>query len=313
MAAAPRVLLVGPLHPKTQFLLEQEHAVARLWAAPDPDALLKELAASVEVLVTSSFHQAPASLLGALPRLKLVACFGVGVDGIDTAWCRAHGVAVTNTPEVLTEDVADLAVTLALAAVRGLKEADAFVQEGAWLRGAFPLRPSMRGRKVGVVGMGRIGQAIARRMEAFGCELAYHGPRPKALAYPFYADLKELATWAQVLILACPGGPATAGLVGREILLALGPSGHLVNVARGSVVDQAALIECLQAGALAGAALDVFQDEPRVPAALLGHPKVLLQPHHASATHETRAAMGQLVLANLRAFVAGEPLVSPLW
>lgn len=312
MPEAPRVLLVGPLHAKTQVLLEREFQVARLWQAPDREALLKEVAPELEIVVSSSFHGADAALLSRFPKLKLVACFGVGVDGIDVAWCQAQGVAVTNTPEVLTEDVADMAVALALASVRGVGVADRFVRAGGWLKGPMALRPSMRSRKVGIVGLGRIGQAIAQRFAPFGCALAYHGPRPKAVELPYFAEAKALAEWANLLVLACPGGPETQGLISREVLEALGPEGHLVNIARGSVVDQAALVELLQAKRLAGAALDVFADEPQVPEALLGLDHVILQPHHASATHESRTAMGRLVLENLRAFVAGQPLVTPL-
>jgi lactate dehydrogenase-like 2-hydroxyacid dehydrogenase len=247
-----------------------------------------------------------------LPQLQLIACFGVGVDAIDLPAAHARGIAVTNTPEVLTDDVADLALGLMLAALRGIAAADRFVRAGRWPHGAMALQRKVSGKRLGIVGMGRIGQAIARRAAAFDMTIAWHGPRAKPLPWRYQPDLVALAGEVDVLIAACPGGAATRGLISRAVLQALGPQGTFVNVARGSVVDQAALVELLAARQLGAAGLDVFADEPNVPAELLTLDQVVLQPHQASATHETRAAMGRLVIDNVAAFVSGRPLLTPV-
>jgi len=307
------VLLMCPLHEPTQRELESTWEVHRFWEAADPGALLGALAARCEVMVTSGGRGVEAAVLERLPSLRLVSCFGVGVDAIDRDWCRAQGVAVTNTPDVLTDDVADLAVALMLASLRQVVAADRWVRDGHWVgRGAMPLTTAVAGRRVGIVGLGRIGAAIARRCAAFGTELAWHGPRPKPVAWTYQPDLLALARWADVLIAACPGGAATRGLVSRAVLEALGPRGHFVNIARGSVVDQAALVELLRSGALGGAGLDVFEDEPRVPQALIDLPHVVLQPHHASGTDDTRGAMGRLTIDNVAAHFAGRALLTPV-
>lgn len=308
----PDVLLVAPLHAATQAELESNYTVHRLWEASPREALLQSVAPRVEVVVTTGGAGADRALIERLPRLKLIACFGVGVDAIDLASARERGAAVTNTPEVLTDDVADLAIALMLDAMRGISAGDRYVRAGRWPRGAFPLQSKTSGKRLGIVGMGRIGQAIARRAAAFDMRIAWHGPRPKDLPYRYEPDLVALAGAVDVLVAACPGGAATRGLISRSVLEALGPRGFFVNIARGSVVDEAALVELLQAGRLAGAGLDVFADEPNVPAPLLGLDRVVLQPHVASATHETRAAMGRLVLDNVAAYVAGRALLTPV-
>jgi lactate dehydrogenase-like 2-hydroxyacid dehydrogenase len=307
------VLLMTPLHPATQAELEHRWEVFRYYEAADPAALLRQLAPYCQVLVTSGGRGAERAVLAALPALRLVAVCGVGVDAVDLSYAAAHGIAVTNTPNVLTDDVADLALALMLASLRQVVAADRWVREGAWVtRGTMPLTTTVAGRRVGIVGMGRIGQAIAQRCQGFRTELAYTGPSRKQVSWPYEPDLLALARWADVLIAACPGGPSTQGLISRTVLEALGPTGHFVNVARGSVVDQAALIELLRSGRLAGAALDVFADEPHVPAELMALPQVVLQPHQASATEQTRQAMGQLTLKNIAAYVAGQPLLTPV-
>ena len=307
------VLLMCDLHDRTQRELEATWTVHHLGRAADPAALLASLAGRCEVVVTSGGRGCDAAVMRALPGLRLVACFGVGVDAIDVAHARANGIAVTNTPEVLTDDVADLAVALMLASLRQVVAADRWVRDGDWAaRGAMPLTTAVGGRRVGIVGLGRIGAAIARRCAAFGVELGYHGPSRKDVAWSFFDDPVALAGWADVLIAACPGGEATRGLVSRAVLEALGPDGHFVNIARGSVVDQPAMVELLRDGGLGGAALDVFADEPDVPRALIDVPRVVLQPHHGSGTHRTRAAMGRLVLDNVAAFFAGRPLPTPV-
>ncbi len=307
------VLLMCGLHEATQRELESTWQVHRYHEAADGDALLASLADTCEVVVTSGGRGSEAAVMKALPRLKLVSCFGVGVDAIDLGHARANGIAVTNTPDVLTDDVADLAVALMLASLRQVVAADRWVRDGSWVaRGAMPLTTAVAKRRVGIVGLGRIGQAIATRCAAFGTEIAYHGPNRKDVPYAYYADAVEMARWADVVVAACPGGAATKGIVSRAVLEALGPSGHFVNIARGSVVDQPAMVALLRSGALGGAALDVFDDEPNVPQALIDVPRVVLQPHHASGTHETRAAMGRLTLDNVAAHFAGRPLLTPV-
>ena len=306
------VLLVSPIHRGSQAKLEAEYAVHRLWEATNRDDLLVQVAPRTEILVTSGGAGASRELIERLRRLRLIACFGVGVDAIDLAAARERGIAVTNTPDVLTDDVADLAIGLMLATMRGISAADRYVRAGLWLRGPMGVQTKVSGKALGIVGMGRIGQAIAKRAAAFGMPIAWTGPRAKDLPWRYEPDLIALARSVGVLIAACPGGAATRGLISRAVLEALGPEGVFVNIARGSVVDEAALVDLLTAGQLGGAGLDVFVDEPNVPEALFALDSVVLQPHQASATRETRFAMGQLVVDNVAAFVAGRPLITPV-
>jgi hydroxypyruvate reductase len=306
------VVLVSPIHRGSQAKLEAEYTVHRLWEAERRDDLLGQVAPRSEILVTSGGAGASRELIERLPRLRLIACFGVGVDAIDLAAARERGIAVTNTPDVLTEDVADLAIGLMLATMRGISAADRYVRTGLWLRGPMGVQTKVSGKALGIVGMGRIGQAIAKRAAAFGMPIAWTGPRAKDLPWRYEPDLIALAQAVDVLIAACPGGAATRGLISRAVLEALGPEGVFVNIARGSVVDEAALVDMLTTGQLGGAGLDVFVDEPNVPGALIALDNVVLQPHQASATRETRFAMGQLVVDNVAAFVAGRPLITPV-
>jgi lactate dehydrogenase-like 2-hydroxyacid dehydrogenase len=307
------LLITGPMYPPTLAELEQAYEAQRLWSAPDRAALLAAVADKVTAVASSNSGGIDAATIARLPKLKVIAHFGVGYDTVDVDAAKARGIDVTNTPDVLTEEVADLAMALLLATVRRVPQGDRHVREGKWLKGPMALTESLQGRTLGVIGMGRIGRAIARRAEAFNLRVAYQGPRRKAeLAWPWFADPAALAKESDLLMVACPGGEATRGLVSRSVIDALGPQGFLVNIARGSVVDEPALIEALQQGRIAGAGLDVFADEPRVPAALIALDNVVLQPHVASATHPTRKAMGQLVIDNLAAHFAGKPLVTPI-
>ena len=306
------ILQVAAIYGPSQARLEADYTVHRLWQAPGRDAFVRDVAPRVEVIVTTGGVGASRALIEQLPMLRLIACFGVGVDAIDLAAARERGVAVTNTPDVLTDDVADLALALILDAMRGVSAGDRHVRAGRWLQGAFPLQARMSGKRLGIVGMGRIGQAIARRAAAFDMRIAWHGPRRKDLPYRFEPDLVALAQSVDVLVASCPGGAATRGLIGRAVLEALGPRGFFVNIARGAVVDESALVELLASGRLGGSGLDVFVDEPHVPPALIALDNVVLQPHVASATHETRAAMGRLVLDNIGAHVVGRPLLTPV-
>ena len=251
--------------------------------------------------------------MDALPALKLVACFGVGVDAIDVMHAHRRGIVVTNTPDVLTEDVADLALALLLSTIRRIPQGDRFVREGRWLKGAMALTPSLQGRKIGIVGLGRIGAAIAKRCAAFNTDIGYFGPREKpSSGYCYFRDIVALADWADVMIAACPGGAETRGIVSRAALETLGPEGIFINIARGSVVDETAMIELLSSGKLGAAGLDVFEREPHVPAALLALDNVVVHPHQGSATHTTRMAMGRLVLDNIAAWLAGRSPLTPV-
>ncbi len=307
------LLITGPMYPPTLAELEKAYAAHRLWSAADREALLASVADKVTAVASSNSGGIDAATMARLPRLEVIAHFGVGYDTVDVSAARARGIQVTNTPDVLTEEVADLAMALLLATVRRVPQGDRYVREGKWLKGPMALTESLQGKTLGIIGMGRIGRAIARRAEAFGLQIAYQGPNRKAdVAWAYFADPVSLARESDLVMVACPGGESTRGLVSREVIEAIGPKGFLVNIARGSVVDEPALVEALQGGRLAGAGLDVFADEPRVPQALLGMDHVVLQPHVASATHRTRAAMGQLVIDNLAAHFAGKPLLTPV-
>ncbi|MFG1417964.1 2-hydroxyacid dehydrogenase [Xanthobacter sp. V0B-10] len=307
-SARPTLLLTGSI---MESVVERQLA-DRFTLAPLAD-LDRLDAGTVRAIATRGGRPVDAALMARLPALEIVANFGVGYDTVDAQAAAARGVLVTHTPDVLDEEVADLAVGLLLAAVRRLPQADRFVRAGGWLKGAFPLTATLRGRTVGLVGMGRIGRAIARRLEAFGVGLAYHSRRPVAdVAYPHYPDLTAMAAAVDTLVVIVPGGPATRNMVDAAVLAALGPQGVLVNVARGSVVDEAALLAALQAGTLLAAGLDVFADEPRVPEAFFALENVVLLPHVGSATTFTREAMGQLVVDNLFSWLDGKGPLTPV-
>lgn len=265
----------------------------------------------VRAIITGGGTGCPRALVEALPSLGLIAINGVGYDKVDIDHAAAHGVAVTNTPGVLTDDVADLAVGLVIGLFRDLAKADAHVRSGAWARGEMPLARKVSGSRFGIVGLGRIGGAIAERLRAFG-PVAYTGRSRKPVDLAFHPDAATLAAASGVLIVAVSASAETRHMIDARVLDALGPGGVLVNVARGSVVDEAALVAAIEGGRIAGAALDVFEDEPNVPRALVESERTLLTPHIASATVETRAAMAALVLDNLDAFLAGRPLVTPV-
>lgn len=306
----PEILQMVQLFAPTQKRLDEHYTIHRYWTEADKEGLLARLAPTCEVVVTSGGRGIDGATLAKLPKVKLVSCFGVGVDAVDVDYCRKHGIAVTNTPDVLTDDVADLAVALMLAVLRRVVEGDRFVREGLWKKGALPLGTAVSGRKVGVIGFGRIGQAIGERAAAFRTEVAYQGPNKKPVPNRYFSDLVDMARWADVLIAATPGGAATKGLVSREVLEALGPKGVFINISRGSVVDQDAMVELLVNGKLGGAGLDVFNDEPNVPEALLPLDSVVLQPHQGSGSFETRQKMGDLTVDNVDAYFAGKPLLT---
>lgn len=307
MDERPGILQVAPLQPALEGPLRERYRLHRLGAGGV--AALGEEAGRIRAVVTDGHHGIPLDVLAALPRLELVASYGVGYDAIDTAACRARGVRVSNTPDVLNDAVAELTIGLMVALVRRIPQADAFTRAGRWIDGTFALTGELTGAHAGILGLGRIGKEIARRLQAMKMRVSYHGRSAQPYEpYAYYASLEAMARDVDWLVVIAPGTAATRGIVSRPVLEALGPKGCLVNVARGSLVDESALVALLQNGGLGGAALDVFADEPRVPEALFGLPNVVLSPHQGSATERTRAAMGALVLANVDAHFAGRPL-----
>ncbi|MEJ1978974.1 MAG: 2-hydroxyacid dehydrogenase [Acetobacteraceae bacterium] len=304
----PTLLQLIPARPDLQAALDQRFTVHRFDKMPDQAAWLAAHGGEVDAVVTGGANGIPTSLMQALPKLRIVAINGVGFDKVDLDAARAQGVRVTNTPDVLTDDVADLAVGLTIALLRRLPQAHEFVRAGLWPQRERPLVHKVSGKRFGILGLGRIGQAVARRLAAFDGTIAYTDVSERPSPYIFYPDAVALAAASDVLVVCAAASAATRHIVNRAVLDALGPKGALVNVARGSIVDEPALVAALQEGRLGSAALDVFEDEPNVPAALRTMENVVLTPHIASATEETRAAMGALVLANLDAFFAGQPL-----
>ena len=304
--SAPRVVRVGPLMP----LLEE--ALVREYAAPSL-ADVGTGTAGLEVAVTGGGTTVGAAEMDALPDLRAVVNFGVGYDNVDVAEATRRGVVVSNTPDVLTDAVADLSVALVLDVLRQVSAADRFVRRGEWAAGRrFPLTREVRGSTIGILGLGRIGRAVADRLVTFGGRIAYHSRSRKDVSWDYHPSPVALAAASDVLVVLTPGGAGTEHLVDAEVLDALGPQGYLVNVARGSVVDEGALVAALEAGRIAGAGLDVFADEPHVPAALLGRDDVVLLPHVGSATVQTREAMARLVLDNVEAFLGKGELVTPV-
>lgn len=303
--------MVCPMMEHVTAALDRDFTLHRLWQAEDRAAFLKA-AAGARGVATIGYRGADAALMDALPRLEIIACFGVGIDGVDLAHAARRGLIVTNTPDVLNDEVANTAIALLLAVTRQICVGDRYVREGRWLEQPMWLTRTVVGRRLGILGLGRIGKAIALRARTLGCEIAYHGRHAQPeQPYRYYPDLVEMARDCDFLVVICPGGTATRELVDAEVVAALGPEGVLINVARGSVVDEAAMVEALVSGRLGGAGLDVFADEPRVPEALFALDNVVLQPHQGSGTIETRRAMGDLVIENLRAHFAGLPVPTP--
>lgn len=301
--------------PSVQDAVVLDYGAVRL---PDDqaerDAFLQRRGGDFDVAVTSGKVGVGTELMRALPALRAVVNFGVGYDATDISQARERGIAVSNTPEVLNDCVADTALALYLDVLRRISAADRYVRAGQWATaGNFPLATKASGKRVGILGLGRIGKVIARRLEGFDCTISYHNRRPVAeVPYEYCASPVDLALQSDVLIIAAAGGPDSVKLVGPDVIEALGPSGYLINVARGSVVDEEALVAALLTGQLAGAGLDVFDDEPKVPHDLLALDNVVLLPHLGSGTHETRAAMAELTLANLLQYVTTGKLVTPV-
>ncbi len=309
----PEILSVAPMYAPCMERLGRELTVHRLFDAPDRDAVLAEVGPRVRGIQATGFASVPGAMIDALPKLEIVSVFGVGYDGVDVAAARRRKVIVTNTPDVLNDCVADLALGLIVAVARRLCAGDRYVRAGRWSGGPMPLAARVSGKRLGILGLGRIGRAIAKRASGFDMPIAYHSRQPVAgVPFRYCATAVELARHADFLVVITPGGAATRHLVNEAVMRALGPTGVLVNVARGSVVYERALVRCLQEGALGGAGLDVVEDEPHVPEALYAMDNVVLQPHVGSATHETRRAMGDLVVDNLLAHFAGQPVLTPV-
>ena len=308
----PEILVAAKLWPPYMEMLREAFVVHDRLHLEDPTAFAK-VAPAVRAIAASGEAKVPRELLGTLPSLEIISVFGVGYDGIDVKAAHERRIPVTNTPDVLTDDVADLGMALLLSISRRIPHADRFVRAGEWVKGPLMLARKVSGAKLGIVGLGRIGQAIARRAEGFGMSIAYttRHERPDS-GYQYYSSAAALAAEVDFLMVITPGGAGTKGLINAEVLRSLGPEGYLINVARGSVVDESALVHALQNKLIAGAALDVFEDEPNVPTALRECDNVVLTPHMASATWQTRRAMANLAFGNLQAHFAGKPLLTPL-
>ncbi|MEM8949031.1 MAG: 2-hydroxyacid dehydrogenase [Pseudomonadota bacterium] len=304
------VLLRCPLMPVIQEQLEAGYDVHPVFDMADPK--LEAIAGDIRAVVTGGHLGAPADVMQRLPNLEMVAINGVGFDKVDLDMAKERSIRVSNTPDVLTADVADLAIGLTLALTRKITEGDRHVRSGAWLDGNIGLGRKFSGLRYGIFGLGRIGKAIARRLAGFDVEIAYCDIAKSEADFPYFGSVTELAAEVDVLIIAAAASGSTEKIIDKTVLDALGKDGLLVNVARGSIVDEPALIQAITSGSIGGAALDVFADEPRVPAALIDSDRVVLTPHIASGTVDTRLAMGNLMLANLEAFAAGKDLITPV-
>ena len=312
-ASRPAVLTVMPLPPFYLEPLRAAFTVHDRLHLTDPQAFAR-VAPTIRGITGGGESQVTRELMDQLPALEIVSIMGVGYDKVDVQAAKARGVPVTHTPDVLNDEVADLALGLMLSVARKIPQADRYVKDNLWAeKGNMPLTRKMSGKRLGIVGLGRIGKAIAARAAAFGMSIAYTGRNPQpGVPHAYHPSARELAANVDFLVVITPGGEGTRRMIDRSVLEALGPQGILINVARGTVVDEAALIDALRSGTIAGAGLDVFENEPQVPQALREMDNVVLTPHMASATKETRQAMADLALANLQAHFARTPLLSPV-
>jgi lactate dehydrogenase-like 2-hydroxyacid dehydrogenase len=308
------VLSLGAFPPGMLATMAERFTLHHFTTYPlPPDALPADVAARIRALATEANRGATRELIASLPALEVISCFGAGTDAIDLAAARERGIAVSNTPGVIADDVADLAIAMMIASARDMLPAERFAREGRWTTQApYGLARSITGKRLGIIGLGAIGGAVASRAAALRMSIAYSGPRQKPVPYAYVADPVALARDSDFLVVSCFGGPATRHLVSTPVIEALGPKGTLINVARGTVVDEQALIAALKAGRLGAAALDVFEHEPAIPAELRTMPNVILQPHMGTATIETRERMGQMVIDNILAKLAGRPLLTPV-
>jgi hydroxypyruvate reductase len=313
MSNVPVILQTMAMPPRITERLGDRYEVLRLWEAENANDLIEARGREVRAVLTMGHGKVDAATIDALTNLEVISVMGVGYDGVDVGHAISKGAQTTNTPGVLSAEVANLAIGLVLAVTREIPKADAYIRDGRWLKADLPLNRTIVGRPIGVVALGGIGLAVADRLTALGAHVTWTGPRPKPnAAYPYEPDIARLAEQSDGLVLCCPGGPATRYLVNRKVLNALGSDGWIVNVARGSVIDEQALVEALMAKRIWGAGLDVFEAEPRVPSALFDLDNVVLQPHQASATVATRNAMADLAVENLDLHFAGKPLKTPV-
>ncbi len=304
------LLLVNEFHPETIARLDGEYRTHKLWEIDSKDRieLINSLSGKCSAAASASWELDP--VVYELESLQFIAAFGVGVDGIDFGKTRARGIRVSNTPDVLNDAVADLALAMILAGSRNLINADAFARQGDWLQGPFPFGRSLQGKTLGIAGLGRIGQAVAERALPFGLNIAYHNRRQTDSDFSYHDSLESLARASDILLGILPGGESTRGLFNRKIFRALGPEGLFINIGRGSSVVEEELAQSLAEKEIAAAALDVYENEPRIPASLTRLDNIILLPHIGSATLETRRAMGQLVIDNLAAYFNGSPLLT---
>jgi lactate dehydrogenase-like 2-hydroxyacid dehydrogenase len=309
------VLMMEQMAPLVIDGVGKAFTLHKLWEAPDRERLIGELSPRLRAIAAGGplHDRVDRALMARFPELEMISSFGVGYDHVDAKWAGEHGIVVTNTPDVLTEEVADTALGLLLCTVRELPQAERYLRAGKWPDGEYRLTASLRGRRAGIVGLGRIGKAIARRLEAFGLPVSYHGRSAQpGVAYRHYPDLVDMAHDVDILIVITPGGAGTRHLINAQVLEALGPNGILINVSRGSVVDQDALIAALRERKILAAGLDVYAHEPHVPPELMAMEHIVLLPHVGSASEHTRDAMNQLVVDNLLVWAAGKPPLTPV-
>jgi len=312
---ANEILMPKPMMPLIMDGLKATGRLHCLWEKSDPDAFIMENASKIGAIATGGHIKVDGAYMSQFPNLKIVSNFGVGYDTVDAAWAGQHGIIVSNTPDVLTEEVADTALGLLIMTMRELSQSERYLRDGLWAsKGPYPLtHNTLRGKTVGILALGRIGKAIATRCEAFGLKIVYHGrSQQKDVTYPYYPTLVGMAKDVDILLSVAPGGAATFHTINAEVLAALGPKGVLINIGRGSVVDEKALIKALKDKVIFSAGLDVFEDEPHVPSELIAMDHVVLLPHVGSASHHTRNLMGQLVVDNILAFQGGKAPVTPV-
>lgn len=315
MAEKPRILQIGPYPEWDQAPLEQAFSVCRYFEATDKAAFLAQVGPDIRGIATRGELGANKAMIDACPNLEIISVYGVGYDAVDLAACRARKIAVTNTPDVLTNDVADFGIAMMLCQSRGLIGGEAWVKSGHWAKsGLYPLQRRVWGRKVGILGLGRIGFEVAKRLQGFDMDIAYSdvSPKPYAAGMTFVADAIALAQRSDFLFVTLAASAATRHVISKDVIAALGPEGMLINISRASNIDEDALLNALENGTLGSAALDVFEGEPNLNPRFLKLDNVLLQPHQASGTVETRKAMGQLVRDNLTAHFSGQPLLTPV-
>jgi lactate dehydrogenase-like 2-hydroxyacid dehydrogenase len=311
--AKPKLLMMGAYAAWDMDDLEANYDVLKYWEATDRDAFVRVHGADVRAIATRGDLGASAEVMSKLPRLEVVSCYGVGVDAIDLGYAKTRGIRVTNTPDVLTADVADMGIALLLAVARQIPRGDAYVRDGSWTKANMDLATRVSGKKAGVVGMGRVGSTVAKRLAGFDCDVAYFDVNKRAdLPYAFVNNLVELARRSEFLIVTLAGGDSTKGMINARVLDGLGPDGILINISRGSTVDETALLDALANKQIKGAGLDVFWNEPNIDQRFKALDNVVLQPHHASGTVETRKAMGKLVRDNLKAHFSGAALITPV-